>query len=165
SNVAKPYSPPGEKSAKSIQKLEKLAGGAIPVSLRAFYDVVGEVNLLGTHPSIAPAESNVSSDPLVVYGVEDAVECLDGGYGDDDEQMIVIAPDALHKSNTSGGDPYAIRVPDSAADAIVDSEPHNVTFVEYLRLAFAWGGFPGWEDSDAIQPPELEELRRGLLPI
>ena len=44
-------------------------------------------------------------------------------------------------------------------------ESQSVNFVEYLRLVFAWGGFPGWKNGDAILPAEIKELRDGLLPI
>jgi hypothetical protein len=71
----------------------------------------------------------------------------------------------LHKANVSGGDPYAIFVPAPVADAPVEFEPNSVNFVEYLRLVFAWGGFPGWKNGDAILPAEIKELRDGLLPI
>jgi len=59
---------------------------------------------------------------------------------------------------------YTIRLPDAAADARLAGEPREVTFVEYLRIAFRWGGFPGWERESA-RPEELTRLTEGLLPI
>jgi hypothetical protein len=160
-----PHIPPDRKTWKSIQKLNK-AVGSMPLSLRAFYDVVGAVNFMGKHQALDPVGATFASDPLVVYGADEALEELDGWEPDEDEQMrIVLAPDDLHKANVSGGDPYAIFVPAHAADAKVESEPNAVNFVEYLRLVFAWGGFPGWKNGDAILPAEIKELRDGLLPI
>ena len=160
-----PHTPPGKKSWKTIQKLNSEAG-SIPLSLRAFYDVVGAVDFIGKHSAIDPMGATFAPDPLVVYGAEDALEELDGFELDADEEMrIVIAPDDLHKANVSGGDPYSISVPAAVADAVVEFEPNSVHFVEYLRLVFAWGGFPGWKNGDAILPAEIKELREGLLPI
>ena len=162
--TGRPHIPPAGSTWKALRKLEKTAG-SLPLALRAFYDVVGEVNLMGFHPALAPRQSSVAPDPLVVFGIEDSREALDGQETDDGALYLPIAPDDLHKANVSGGDPYSIRVPAPVADTIIEFEPHGVTFVEYLRIAFAWGGFPGWENADAIAPPEIGELSKGLLPI
>lgn len=150
---------------RQIAELEDQAGGSIPLSLRAFFELVGEVNFNGDHPSIAPKDSAVTPDPLMVCSARDAIAMTDADYCDqDDPIMIEFAPDALHKANVSGGAPYSIVVPDAGADALVEDEPHNVTFVEYLRIAIAWGGFPGWE-GQTDRPPELDRLREGLIPF
>ena len=155
-----PHVEPNADSWQHIVELEKACGGPIPLSLRAFYEVVGEVNFLGRHGSISPEDSDVLSDPLVVSGIEEAIGSVDAW--DDEDCLIAFAPDALHKANISGGDPYMISVPAPFADVRVDGEPHEVEFVQYLRLALARGGFPGWENAK-LQPPELERLRAGLL--
>ncbi len=164
--AGEPHIPPDRKAWKTIQKLNKTVG-SIPLSLRAFYDVVGAVNFMGQHPALDPAGATFAPDPLVVYGADEALEELDGWEPEDeDEQMrIALAPDDLHKAGMSGGDPYSIFVPAATADAPVQFEPNSVNFVEYLRLTFAWGGFPGWQNGDAILPAEIKELRDGLLPI
>ena len=99
----------------------------------------------------------------MVCGVEEALGSL--GSWDEEQERIAIAPDALHKANVSGGDPYMIAVPSALADAPLDGEPHNVGFVAYLRIALAWGGFPGWDQAGAPVPGELAELRRDLIPF
>ncbi len=159
--------PPGSDTAKAIARLERRVHGPIPLALRAFYDVVGQVDLSGEHEAIAPRGSDFTPDPLIVYGVEDALGWLDGLDDEEEEDgtVIAIAPDALHKANISGGDPYMIRVPAALADAPVEEEPHDVTFVEYLRIAFRCGGFPGWEGANGATPPEISRLRDGLLPF
>ena len=126
--------------------------------------MVGEVNFNGEHPSLAPKNSDIAPDPLMVYSAEEALDMVSAMDGDDDDPMrIEFAPDALHKANISGGGPYFIQVPQSLADARVEDAPHNVTFVEYLRFAILeWGGFPGWEEA-AAAPPELNQLRHGLI--
>lgn len=160
-----PHILPDKRTWKALKKLQKVAG-PLPLSLRAFYDVVGAVDFMGRHPSLQPTDAAFSPDPLVVYGADEAEQLLDQFEPDEDgSTQIILAPDYLHKANVSGGDPYSIAVPAPVADAPVESEPNSVNFVEYLRLVFAWGGFPGWKDGDAVLPKEIEMLRKDLLPI
>lgn len=161
-----PFVPPASDSAERIAELENAAGGPIPLSLRAFFDVVGAVNFIGQHDSLSPRDAEGAPDPLMVYGIEDAIDCVESGFGGDEDEertMYVVAPDALHKANVSGGDPYMIALPATLADAELEEEPHGVHFVQYLRIAIGWGGFPGWEQAKSSLPPELEELRRDLI--
>jgi hypothetical protein len=72
-----------------------------------------------------------------------------------------IAPDNYHKNNVSGGPPYSIIVPNKAIDAKLENEWHTTTFVNYLRICFRHGGFPG----RGSLPINLVELTRDLLPI
>lgn len=165
-----PHVPPAPDSADRIAELEDVAGGPIPLSLRAFFDVVGAVNFTGEHATLAPANAEGAADPLMVYGVQDAIDCVEGGIGDDEDEdgeprLYVLAPDALHKANISGGDPYAIALPAPLADALVEGEPHGVNFVDYLRIAIGWGGFPGWQEAGAQAPADLAALRRDLIPF
>ena len=164
--------PPSDGTWKLLKRLEKNAG-VLPLSLRAFYEIVGSVDLLGFHPSLAPKpEQNAGApcpDPLVVFGLEDVMQDLEASDGDededDDERYIIIAPDELHKAETSGGSPYEIHVPCLDADAVLENERHDLSFVSYLRLCFEWGGFPGYAGSDLGLPLEIEDLKRDLLPI
>ena len=32
-------------------------------------------------------------------------------------------------------------------DALLENERHGLSFVDYLRLALQWGGFPGFESA------------------
>jgi hypothetical protein len=149
---------PNARTAKRVQRLEKEAG-ALPLSLRAFCEVVGAVDLIGRHPSLAPARGSVTPDPLVVAGVEELLSEV-GAWEDDD--VLALAPDDLHKANVSGGDPYAIAVPDPHADGVLLNERHEILFVDYLRLCFRCGGFPGYEGQEN-PPAEIQELQRELL--
>ena len=160
--AASPVHRPRTKPASGIQKTLidfERKEAMMPLSIRAFFEVVGEVNLIGTHASIAPHSGEVAPDPLVV-------EAFDEGmveYDEDDETPVslMIAPDDLHKANTSGGDPYAIAIPDPRADGLVLNERHALMFVDYLRLCFKFGGFPGYEGRVFV-PPEIEALSSGL---
>ncbi len=156
-----PHQSPSRRSWKQIQKLERLVGH-LPVSLRAFYATVGAVDLIGRHPALNPFDSAIAVDPLVVYGVDDALaeaESMD----DEEREEVTIAPDDLHKENVSGGDPYAIAVPCTSADGIVLNERHDLLFMDYLRLSCRNGGFPGYHGVDRGLPAELDQLRTGLL--
>src|SRR5216683_8430653 len=154
-----PHEPPTFGTRKQIARLEK-AAGALPLSIRAFYEIVGAVNWMGEHQSVAPRNDSVAPDPLVVFSIEEAQDGFDS-----DEGVIDIGPDDLHKANTSGGDPYQIAVPDLSADGRLLGERHDLYLVQYLRLVFRYGGFPGYDGVDIALPAELAKLRDGLTPF
>jgi len=155
--------PPGPGAHKQIARLEKTAG-VLPLSLRVFYEVVGAVDWTGSHPGLAPKNDMVCPDPLVVYGLDDALEEVCERVDDEDSEgiCITIAPDDLHKADTSGGDPYEIGLPNLGADAELLNERHRLPFVDYLRLSFRFGGFPGYEAIDCV-PAEIKTLCEDLL--
>jgi len=70
-----------------------------------------------------------------------------------------LAPDHLHKANTSGGAPYAIELPFLGADPVFANEAHELPLVDYLRLCFRWAGFPRLE-RHADRPDVREFLKR-----
>jgi hypothetical protein len=158
-SIARPHVAPDASVRKAIAIFEKEAG-ALSLSLRAFYEVVGEVNLIGSHEVIDPKGNTVAIDPLVVYGFNEGL----AEYDDDDDTPsgITIAPDDLHKANVSGGDPYEMSIPDLRADGELLNERHNLFFVEYLRLCFRYGGFPGYEGRDGV-PSVLATLSAELI--
>jgi hypothetical protein len=151
---------PGPRARAVRLRIEKRTG-PLPLSIRAFFEVVGAVDLTGHHPILAPPDGTVAEDPLVVYGVTDAWEQVDSAEEDEIDE-IVLAPDDLHKAGTSGGDPYSIAVPDRRADGELLNERHGLLFVPYLRLCFRFGGFPGYE-GQIDRPAEIGELASGLL--
>jgi hypothetical protein len=155
-----PHEPPPANTAKLLARLEKKVG-ALPLSLRAFYEVVGSVDFIGSHPSLAPLRSASCPDPLVIFALEDVLAYLDSIDGDDDDHRVMLAPDDIHKAGESGGEPYEMAAPDPRADGEMLNERHELRFVEYLRLVFRFGGFPGYEGHDL--PPEIEQLRAELL--
>jgi hypothetical protein len=118
----------------------------------------------------APPGPDVDSDPLVFepfFGEED------GNYDEDDGENsggpepfeVMIAPDPVHKTGHSGGQPYCIQFPDPAIDAVFRGDEDYGTFVEYLRECFRWGGFPGLRTSDTPPREELDFLTKGLSPL
>jgi hypothetical protein len=162
-----PHVPAGPAVRATLAALEKAAGGPIPLALRAFFEVVGEVNFNGDHATLAPKHSEFTPDPLMICSAADALAMIESNDRDEDDPLLIeFAPDALHKANISGGSPYSIEVPQMVADAMVLDAPHEVRFVDYLRTAILrWGGFPGWGDAEGAIPAELDELRRDLVPF
>lgn len=137
--------------------------GPFPLSLTAFWQEVGSVDLVGMHPGWPTL-----LDPLVVYppaaglsdiGSEEAVDEITG------QVQVSLAPDDLHKDNISGGAPYAVALPDASADFVLLNERHEMFFVPYLRLAILrWGGFPGL-DGKAVDFESLNVLVAELEPF
>lgn len=151
--------PPGDAMRADARAVEK-AAGPLPISLTAFWELVGSVDWVGMHPSWP-----TGLDPLVVDPPEACLSELDDRpqiletYG---HLEVFLAPDDLHKDNVSGGAPYSVRLPDPAMDFAFNFERHNLLFVPYLRLAILqYGGFPGLEGRDAALPV-LASLTQGL---
>src|SRR5689334_17881943 len=106
--------------------------------LRAWWDVVGGVDLTGEHDllSARSVEGNTALgtlliDPLVVYPPHvtlaefEEIEHVEGeGF------EAVLAPDRFHKHEISGGGPYTIALPCPAADGLVLEKPNQLRFVE-----------------------------------
>lgn len=162
------FAPAGNTAGMELDRFEKSLGGPLPISLRQWYEQVGAVNLMGRHEALNPPITRHSPDPLVIFPYRVSAEA---DYGKDlsarDTEVLelAVAPDALHKAHQSGGAPYSISIPDPAADGLLRWEPHHTTFVGYLRLVFAWGGFPGWEGVDGRPQKEIDFLKEGLVAI
>jgi hypothetical protein len=138
---------PSRQSQADITTLENQVG-PIPLSLLAFWRVVGAVDLVGMHPAWPSL-----LDPLVVYPPEAALVDLEEWQDDGSSEAFEgsLAPDSMHKDNISGGEPYSVQLPDSCADFLLRYERHELYFVAYLRLAILqWGGLPGLEQQ---RPP------------
>jgi len=164
------WSVPGKNTAKELDQLEKLAGGPLPMSLRAWYEEVGGVSLLGWHSLLSPnsdePHSDVCPDPLMIEPLQLTIrqfreEEFEG------PAYVYLAPDDVTKGGSGGAGPYGMRVPDASADglfAVVGSRK-GPSFINYLRGAFKWGGFPGWEGKKGCPSKLISDLAEGLLPI
>lgn len=137
-----------------------------------------DLRVLGTAPEPAPnPDAGVSSDPLVIFPcdeglVDEVPDDLDepeelSGQGSALRYHLCLAPDALHKENVSGGDgPHMAFYAQPRMDAPLSGDDwEGVPFIIYLRMVFAWGGFPGLRQ--ASNPPRdlLALLCEGLLPL
>lgn len=172
------FSPPATEDIAAIRKLEK-KGMVLPLSLRAWIEEVGAVNLAGAHPALCFGEDEnfpgIYADPLMVgldhftFESEGWLEAEEAGEEPDDMEPV-LGWDAEAKARLAVADEqldygYTMALPDAGADAALDGEPHKTSFVGYLRIAFRWGGFPGWERYDKRPEKELKFLSEGLLPI
>jgi len=153
------HAPPKRSVNTRIRELEKETG-TLPISLRAFYEIVGSVDWNGQLEGLLPSTRPQVADPLVVIPIEAAIETA-RYFADTEEKWVLIAADGLMKANTSGGDPYQMEVPNASADGVLRFECHDLNFVEYLRLVFRFGGFPGYEGME-FPPPQLVELSADL---
>ncbi len=174
-------SEPNAPGARVMQRIETLTGSALPASLRAFWQVVGGIDLVWDHsggdkaPDLGPDLDLARMDPLAVLPPDRAEYVLDEWRdqraGVDlelaDPFRLDLAPDAAHKATGGGAVAYCIELPFLGADPIFINEPHNLPFVDYLRLAFRWGGFPGLEKhGDRADVRTLvADLTRGLEPF
>jgi len=160
------FRPATSDASSHLARFEKKLGGPLPISLRGWYEQIAAVNLMGYHETLNPEGGSESPDPLVIDPYQEAAEAW---FGQDlefeqDAIELPLAPDDISKAFSSGGDPYAIKLPDLAADGAFLNERHQTSFVSYLRIVFQWGGFPGWELARQ-RPQELDYLRENLLPI
>lgn len=154
--------------ADKIAEIEDRVG-ALPLSLRAFYETVGGVDLRGEHPEWQGCEY---PDSLVVFPIEAAAYELqewEQSRGEYERVFgsfrVPIAPDYYTKEDVSGGMWYGIAVPNPAADAMLLEEWHGVMFVEYLRICFDWAGFPRLAQVRSVRTWPVDELRAGLLEV
>jgi hypothetical protein len=130
-----PWRPPAHETAEQLVHLTSMVG-PLPLSLRAWYEVVGAVSLQGRFPDLCDEEQGLPvTDPLMVASLDAVLRQLDHYRQEveywraNDPQVIlnhpdfaqpgwplVVAPDIYHKANISGGVPYQVRVPDRRAD-------------------------------------------------
>lgn len=147
---------PSEDTDAKIGILESIAG-ALPLSIKAFWKMVGSVSLVGFKTNWPEY-----SDPLFVASVDDNLEvveewaefrneCEDHA---NDPFILFISPDEDQKDGYDGGQYYNIELPCSAVDGLVKDAPSETTFIDYLREAFEAKGFPGLEEI----PGELKNL-------
>ncbi len=150
--------------------------GPLPLALRCWYEFVGQVNLAGSHPDwdFEFTDALVVEAPLEYLLLEHETWVADRGTEWDRGPFTIdLAPDAFHKADVSGGPPYAIRLPDDGVDGLLLWEPHQTTFVNYLRICFRFGGLPGWDAAaldgatkpNVRRPHVLAELAAAVLPI
>jgi len=205
---------PGSTIADDIAEYENSIGGPIPLSLRAWCEIVGSVSLVGTHPTLCvgakpggppifinpdftkDAEQRVAelraagvntttvlshapepplADPLAISCNFEEEDDDDTGErerpereldGERNVRRLALGINDRIKAGARGrGDLYCIEVPSPGVADAAFGDWHKTSFVNYLRIAFRWGGFPGWERYSERPDIELAYLRHGLLPI
>lgn len=137
---------PTAKDLRAISRLEKIA--EIPPVLKAFWQIVGSVDLRGHHPKWERSgylgfsdatEPVLLSDPLVIGG---ASQIIEEALDDQTEAPIqlILGPDAPGKAGYSAG-VMSITVPQNASDPKIDLT--DETFTSYLTRALRSDGFLG----------------------
>jgi hypothetical protein len=178
--------PPAANLPEALQTVEHLYG-PLPLVLRMWFEMVGQVNLMGAHPHLSryhdlvpPDQQGPTSDPLQIefYGVSIEEGLDQGAYisttydledsevdPDDPNASELLGPgfdfsiDASHKANLSGGG--MLRVPlvsNFDAHIYTSDQWTGQYFVPYLRTAFAWGGFPGLRNNPQAAATAKDEL-------
>jgi hypothetical protein len=166
---------PDPENAELVQRAEEYLKGPIPISLKSFWNIVGGIDFVwdyhvGDCPDLLIPLRHEDMDPLCIYPaefLEFAIDEWDEQPPEEEWYSLDLAPDALHKANISGGDPYSVIVPFGGLDPLLNSDSTAVTFVDYLRLAFKYGGFPPLEDH-ANHPNTqkfLAEMTAGFKPF
>jgi hypothetical protein len=184
------WTPATAASRERLATCERMYG-ALPLSLRAWHAIVGAVDFSGTHPRLNPccdpreiSGRAAHAAPLVVYPcAEESIRHLvkerrragataaEGTRDAADEAhtrwvALALAPGTLACGDEESDAESAIPLPDLGADGAPGwGVWQGVPFVSYLRLCFAWGGFPGLMDAEDPPREELDYLRRGLLPM
>jgi hypothetical protein len=175
---ALPWTPPSPEVADHLAEVEELFG-PIPLSLRAWYEIVGAVDFVGQPPlawealhfkvpPVSSTEQRYNLDPLVVEPLEQGVRDARSQYQYKDQQpwiYLTVSPSEEAKYHVYGQDPHVIQIPNACVDALLPFEWHQTTFVNYLRICFRWGGLPGLERCPQVPVKDLAFLTEGLLPI
>lgn len=173
SNPKNVHVPPPEGIETDLDALEDQFG-RLPLSLRLWLQEVGTVSLAGTHVGWG-------YDFVDYLEVETSVVAIRRDYADWQDAKrtgwrlpfrISIAPDYLHKNDVGGGAAYSMEAPDDDIDGFLWNEYHQTTFVNYLRIAFKWGGLLGWdrpgpplERYQGDPPQALRDIASKLEPI
>lgn len=168
--AGEPLGDPDE-NRELLPRLAELVGGPPPVSLEVFWETVGRIDFRRREDEIV-CELDVDMDTFLLDNALEVSALADAWYCVEEWEELRETPyldfdfsaDELHKEWTSGGAPYAIRMPSLHADGRVLREPHRLAFVPYLRANFAWHGFLGYErNPDAIPYRRLVERLKGRL--
>jgi hypothetical protein len=172
--------PPEPGDAALFVQLEAEVG-PIPPTLLAFWQEVGGINWVWdynadeTPPDLDLCLPLQEHDALCVHAPGDIPCSLDDwtyeNRGREPELKepldLALAPDYLHKANISGGMPYGVELPFDGADPVFAWEQHQLPFLDYLRHALRWGGFPGFDRH--AQHPGVQDfaarMTRDLLPF
>ena len=175
--VGNPVIAPEEDVIDNLAELGN-RGVHVPIALQAWLIEVGGVDFCGTHPnwpctSYAGKHDDSSTysepwytDPLVI---QVSTRWLLDSLSDDEPQeddyfsnCVEIAPDVVTKANISGSGPISIGSAKPQFDNVLVGQHGSFTLLSYLRQAFAWGGFPGFEFIADRPTDMLQELARGL---
>jgi hypothetical protein len=173
------WAPRSATLSTEIERIESAVGCPVPLTLRAFWTVVGGVYWKFTEDDAIddfwrglPLRT---ADPLCLDAAGTAWWCITewqehvaASHAEVvGPAQLHLAPNYLHKANISGGPAYCFSIPNGEVVAVLEHEAHALPFVEYLRRCFRWAGFPrlGGVELSAEGRRTLEQLSRGLEPF
>ena len=157
-----PLHAPDENAGAYIAELEQW--GPLPLALRVFYEVVGDVTLEGAFPEgdVAFGKTDSPLSPLVVAGLLSNFDQWMAAY--DEEEASVDLDVCYDPEHVLGA--FTLRGPCWAADAYLLVEGEHplrgalgepLLFVDYLRVSLQWGGFPSLAPGPRSTVAELVE--------
>lgn len=176
-------------TAKELLRELEVRAGLLPLSVRAWYELVGAVNFVGDHPgwrAILPESAQTPAtdpydyvnpmevlDPLVVQGLDQSVvahypDRMSAGPG---RAILNLWQDRSNKYfdfSEGGGAQVILPSATMDADAVRPDRPrfpNRRLLVPYLREVFRWGGFPGWATLEKRPEEDLAFLTEKLLPL
>lgn len=173
---------PQSEDMEVIKRIEEITGEMFPISIRAFWEIVGGINFIWNfdddfgEDTAGIGSDLVMDDPICILSPQQVAEGIEEWvYRRERVQpelwepvSLYLAPDYLHKAGISGGDAYAINLPFKGVDPIFANEEHNLPFVDYLRLCFKYAGFPRLErypDRTSETREFLNEMTKDLEPF
>jgi hypothetical protein len=170
-----PHIPPAPDVGEQLRRAEETFG-PLPLSLRAWYEIVGSADFRGHHP--VWVELIDSTDPFVIEPLEPLLQ--DQGFpslGDPPRYTawLSLFPDFCCKEYYAGVGPIYALLPWPEADTPLWFEGQEISpvswpgagrpfqLVEYLRFCLLqWGGFPGfdpdWSGDSGLM--SIEQLRQ-----
>ena len=164
----------GKPTAADLELLDQYERerGAIPVALRAFYEVIGAVNFVGTVAKGWPNHEIL--DPLQVEAFSAQLPALLSAQTDE----VVICPDMLLKYFIAGVGPFTVKLPSQCFDPVLRFQGGDLTIEDriggtpltlgrYLRDVILNRGGIGL-DMEYNEPPDpalTSFLTKGLEPF
>jgi hypothetical protein len=126
-------------TAQELDRLEQVARGPLPATLKAWFLTCGAVDLRGRHPFLNP------QGQLQALHVAPLRQCVDA-FADG---WLPLSPDDAASS-------WRVRLPDPAGDATLAD---GRFFGDALRDAFEWAGVPGLAAAKRKPERELKYVR------
>ena len=168
-NDAPIFKAPDPRAPEKVPMLEQLTG-TLPLSLKCWYEEVGSVNFIGLFSTSNDRAFSIDDgcilDPLFIYSLDMALTMVNyhiSGNVWHRDPTLSLSPDNYYKYGISGAGAYSIRLPCKAFDAPLLLERHNTTLVNYLRICFQWGGFPGLEYENRLTQEEFRFLTKDVV--
>jgi hypothetical protein len=123
------HTPPSNEDVPVMAEIEARTGALLPVSIKAFWEVVGGIDLIWDYnrqedpPGLGLDFGLTECDPVSVeparvvrYLFEEWDDSHDGIDPEvADPYRLDLAPDYLHKAAISGGAPYGVELPSGSA--------------------------------------------------